>query len=217
MVTGINYAEYLASDDWKRRRKELLRAHGWKCAACGIPRILALWWDREDLNIHHRRYDTLGSESPDDVEALCEKCHGAEHRAEGGRERKDELWWIAAVWAHVVGGQRGKEARIAAEADQFWTLAIECGLDAAELNGAMLRWFAGGRWVLNMDGLRLIFKEAANSRTAEKKQEAEERSLGLPAGIYHVEQVEGERYGVRRIGDASDGKAHVYSARELEP
>jgi 5-methylcytosine-specific restriction endonuclease McrA len=31
------------------------------------------------LDVHHKHYDTLGHEGPDDVEVLCRTCHHNEH------------------------------------------------------------------------------------------------------------------------------------------
>lgn len=64
------YYEYLNSDDWKKRRKELLKEASWKCSECG----------KRATQIHHDSYDNLGNEQLNvDVRALCTECHNEEH------------------------------------------------------------------------------------------------------------------------------------------
>ena len=64
------YIEYLKSDDWRERRKELLDEAGWICHYCGGKAVL----------LHHLNYEHLGEEVlGEDVEASCTDCHNKEH------------------------------------------------------------------------------------------------------------------------------------------
>lgn len=66
------YAAYLSSDHWKRVRG-LFISPGTKCQAC----LLA-----EAVNLHHKNYKNLGSETQDDVVPLCGGCHRRVHISE---------------------------------------------------------------------------------------------------------------------------------------
>ena len=69
-----NYKAYLQSPEWQaRRRPVLIRADG-RCEEC--KRELR-------LSVHHKHYDSLGAESPDDLLALCNTCHGSADRIRG--------------------------------------------------------------------------------------------------------------------------------------
>lgn len=71
------YVEYMKSETWQERRKELLEAANYICEECG-----------EIANqVHHINYDSLGDEEDDDVEVLCEDCHLWEKH--GDEEYKD--------------------------------------------------------------------------------------------------------------------------------
>ena len=69
-MPGTEYVEYLMSDDWQDRRKELMEEVGWVCAECGD----------KATQLHHVCYDNLGEEEVDvDVVALCTACHKEIH------------------------------------------------------------------------------------------------------------------------------------------
>ncbi len=69
-MTFEEYREYLRSEDWRERRKELMEEAGWVCGECGD--------DAKEL--HHLTYDNLGEEELDiDVVALCIDCHKEIH------------------------------------------------------------------------------------------------------------------------------------------
>ena len=64
------YIDYLQSDDWKIRRKELMDLANWICSNCGEKAIL----------LHHLNYNNLGNEELDiDVITLCTDCHNEIH------------------------------------------------------------------------------------------------------------------------------------------
>ena len=71
MSTGW-YAEYLASEHWKRKRIEAHQRFGGECRAC---------CSTDDLQVHHRHYETLGEENViRDLLLLCSICHFGIHR-----------------------------------------------------------------------------------------------------------------------------------------
>jgi len=60
-----SYANYLRSSDWIRRSNEILAARRvCERPCCGAPSEL----------VHHLRYDTLGWERSEDVQAMCRAC-----------------------------------------------------------------------------------------------------------------------------------------------
>ena len=64
------YREYLKSEDWKERRKEMLDEAGHVCEDCGMYANL----------LHHLNYDNLGIEELyNDVLPLCHNCHMERH------------------------------------------------------------------------------------------------------------------------------------------
>lgn len=71
-----SYADYLASDGWKLRRRQTRRRAYGLCCACGAA---------ADLHVHHATYARLGDELAADLVLLCSGCHEATHRlaAEG--------------------------------------------------------------------------------------------------------------------------------------
>jgi hypothetical protein len=63
---GVNYYEYLKSDKWRRKSAEAKARAGNRCQVCNSPR---------KLNTHHRTYEHLGDEPPEDLTVLCNECH----------------------------------------------------------------------------------------------------------------------------------------------
>jgi len=69
-MTWDSYIEYLKSDDWRERRKELMDEAAWTCSDCGA----------KATQLHHDSYENLGSEELDvDVIPLCNDCHKERH------------------------------------------------------------------------------------------------------------------------------------------
>ena len=64
------YVDYLKSDDWRERRKELMEEAEKLCSKCG----------EKATQLHHLNYDNLGEEELDeDVIAVCKDCHDEIH------------------------------------------------------------------------------------------------------------------------------------------
>lgn len=70
------YLSYLNSGSWRVTRNRALQRAGYKCERCTSKR---------DLQVHHRCYDRLGREWDQDLEVLCDTCHGGHHEAEQAR------------------------------------------------------------------------------------------------------------------------------------
>ena len=69
-VTRISaYHWYLASPYWKVRRREALKRANYRCQHCGLPAN----------QVHHLTYVGVFNESPDDLAALCDRCHADLH------------------------------------------------------------------------------------------------------------------------------------------
>ena len=64
------YEEYIQSEDWKNKRKEVLLEKGNKCFICGSS---------ENIHIHHTNYRTLGDEDTRFLFPLCKECHEEIH------------------------------------------------------------------------------------------------------------------------------------------
>lgn len=65
------YDTYLQSDHWRGVRKMVLAHWNYTCVVC---------MSSENLEVHHRHYNTLKAESLTDCIPLCRVCHMAAHR-----------------------------------------------------------------------------------------------------------------------------------------
>ena len=68
--TRENYSEYIKTDTWRKRAAFARSRAGGRCWTCNFEGT---------LEVHHRTYDHVGRESPDDLIALCSPCHTAVH------------------------------------------------------------------------------------------------------------------------------------------
>ena len=66
-----NYRDYLASPHWQKVRMEAIKRAKYCCQLCN---------SRKRLEVHHRTYERLGRELPEDVIALCDGCHEIFHK-----------------------------------------------------------------------------------------------------------------------------------------
>ena len=77
------YRSYLNTPAWFDIRRAEMEAAGYTCRN---------WWcKRAAVEVHHKRYRRWGDEQPQDVRALCRRCHRLAHRR-----------WLAAAWWWVV-------------------------------------------------------------------------------------------------------------------
>lgn len=66
------YVSYLQSEWWKEQREKALERAQHKCQLCNSP---------HDLHVHHRTYDNIGCEQPEDLTTLCKSCHYWFHKS----------------------------------------------------------------------------------------------------------------------------------------
>jgi hypothetical protein len=67
MKTYVNYYEYIHSAEWRKKSDSANRRAGYRCQICNSSDKI--------LDAHHRTYERLGQEQPDDVTVLCRDCH----------------------------------------------------------------------------------------------------------------------------------------------
>ena len=76
--------EYEASVIWKRKSAELLDDKECVCSICGrhrwkfLPRVKK-WKRLLRFSVHHKRYDNVPNEAPDDLIVVCYMCHDTAH------------------------------------------------------------------------------------------------------------------------------------------
>lgn len=70
-LRSMAYRVYLATPEWRYKRREMIKWAERKCQRCREFSHL--------LQVHHRCYDRLGEELVEDLEVLCDKCHRQEH------------------------------------------------------------------------------------------------------------------------------------------
>jgi 5-methylcytosine-specific restriction endonuclease McrA len=66
-----SYREYLQSPEWQGTRDDALHQAKHRCCICN---------SRHQLEVHHRTYERIGHERPDDLTVLCRPCHALFHR-----------------------------------------------------------------------------------------------------------------------------------------
>jgi hypothetical protein len=66
----VDYHAYIASPEWKRRAEAAKKAVGYRCQVCNRGKD-----EGAVLNAHHRTYERLGHEHPQDITILCQECH----------------------------------------------------------------------------------------------------------------------------------------------
>lgn len=67
--TAIDYFDYIKSTAWKQKAEEAKARAGNRCQVCNRSRA------EVQLDAHHRTYDHLGNEKPEDITVLCRECH----------------------------------------------------------------------------------------------------------------------------------------------
>lgn len=68
-MTKEEYEAYLQSEAWAIRRQACMDRFGGQCALC----------ENKAWHAHHRTYDRVGHEHPNDLTALCGSCHEKFH------------------------------------------------------------------------------------------------------------------------------------------
>lgn len=65
----VNYHEYIKTEAWRERAEAAKQRVGQRCQICNRPAT------RVTLDVHHRTYERLGNERPEDLTVLCRGCH----------------------------------------------------------------------------------------------------------------------------------------------
>lgn len=71
------YRQYLRSKAWRRIRMAMLWIADYRCQLCGRTN------SETTLEVHHRNYDRVYCERPEDLMVLCSDCHRKHHGTEG--------------------------------------------------------------------------------------------------------------------------------------
>jgi hypothetical protein len=66
---AAEYQVYLASSEWRQRRHEAIQRARGKCELCS----------QRATEVHHRSYQRIGAELPQDLLAVCRACHDLIH------------------------------------------------------------------------------------------------------------------------------------------
>jgi len=69
----LDYQSYLNSAWWKAQREKALERATYRCQLCNNP--------DDVLQVHHRTYERLGEELPEDLTVLCKSCHYWFHKS----------------------------------------------------------------------------------------------------------------------------------------
>ena len=88
MRTHVDYWVHLASIEWEALRREAMRRAGFRCERQrpGDPPHPG------PFELHHLHYDTVGFETLEDVELLCQSCHRTEHAPRNRQKRLFEAY-----------------------------------------------------------------------------------------------------------------------------
>lgn len=78
----VNYYEYIKSKDWFERTALVRERNNRLCEVCDM---------RYGEDVHHRTYERLGAELPEDLLHVCRTCHGMIHQKGNGFIWKSRL------------------------------------------------------------------------------------------------------------------------------
>ena len=113
----MDYYKYINSQEWKEKTRLFAAI---KCEFCGSTKR---------LQTHHRHYDTLGEELPEDLISLCRSCHKAIHITKDGMKIKrwqsgSELYYKASKQGWKIKGWKKQQ-----KVDKFLKRKREGGSD----------------------------------------------------------------------------------------
>ena len=69
------YKKYLESTEWAELRIDLFLERGFSCEKCNKK-----FKSQKGLEMHHKTYENIFNEEPEDLIILCSSCHRYEHR-----------------------------------------------------------------------------------------------------------------------------------------
>jgi len=65
------YTDYMASPEWKAKKRQVFSARGYVCEHCKATDV--------QLHVHHLTYIRLGNEKLEDLAIVCRPCHNKAH------------------------------------------------------------------------------------------------------------------------------------------
>lgn len=68
---AVDYHEYMRSDKWREKRRQVILRAGGTCERCHLWPI---------VNVHHLTYERLGDELLEDLLGVCTRCHRSMHK-----------------------------------------------------------------------------------------------------------------------------------------
>lgn len=71
-ASRTEYSKYILSAEWKDKAASAKFRANYRCQVCNAT---------EQLQAHHRTYERLGNELPEDITVLCDDCHRMYHEA----------------------------------------------------------------------------------------------------------------------------------------
>lgn len=71
MTISPQYRQYLRSDKWNARRRAALHRANYRCELCSRAK---------PLQVHHLTYERIFEERPEDLRAVCDRCHKRLHK-----------------------------------------------------------------------------------------------------------------------------------------
>ena len=77
-LPSIMHGSYIRSKYWKAIADDKKEQAGWCCQLCNRSK------DETTLHAHHRTYERLGFEAPEDITVLCARCHAKFHGVANG-------------------------------------------------------------------------------------------------------------------------------------
>jgi hypothetical protein len=109
MTTGtrIDYNTYINSPEWRAKANAAKQRAGNRCQVCNRPS------SEIQLNAHHRTYERLGNENPDDITVLCRDCH--------------KLFSDSSIGVHSAVDNDDKEGRENLKYLAYWVVTIALG------------------------------------------------------------------------------------------
>lgn len=80
-----SYQEYLKTEEWRRRADDARKRAGHRCQLCNSKGL---------LHVHHRTYEHIFDELPEDLICLCASCHAKHHNKDEECTMSKELRMI---------------------------------------------------------------------------------------------------------------------------
>ena len=131
-------AYVLESPIWAEKRRACKKRAGFKCEDCGGANLL--------LEAHHLTYEHWGAELPEELRALCQRCHARRHngrwvKSEAKKRRKTLR--AAGLLREAKKLVKAKEATSIKQAKELYEARIRCNqqrLRAARIAESKAFW-----------------------------------------------------------------------------